>query len=318
MADFQTWTITEPYLNIHCALGEGPQYEPETNTLRFVDIKKHRLHTLKLGTTLASIEDPGDALVTLQLDMPVGVTSDIEGVASTDKILVGGKSGVAILDRKTGSYQTLKKYHDSDEKVADLRSNDGACDAHGRFWVGTMSDFNVGEFLPEGNLFCFDTDLSRRDIRGGLRIPNSVKWSPDNKILYFTNTTEGTVHAFDYEVSTGAMSNERIFYQHSGTGGSPDGFAVDEHGNIWHAVYGEGRVLKINQQGQLVGQINLPTNNITCPTFAGTELWITTAAEEDQSKTESFKNGGGLFKIDVGVRGSKIHKFRPDASLKVV
>ena len=31
-----------------------------------------------------------------------------------------------------------------------LRSNDGAVDPHGRLWVGTMTDFGLGPFQPEG------------------------------------------------------------------------------------------------------------------------------------------------------------------------
>jgi sugar lactone lactonase YvrE len=143
MASIQTWTVTEPYLDIHCGLGEAPYYEAERNTLRFVDIKNKRLHTVDLSAGPKSLK-------TLQLDMPVGVTADIEGEDSSKKILVGGKSGVYVLDRETGKYELLKKYYDSEEKDERLRSNDGAVDTEGRFWVTTMNDFWVGEPQAEG------------------------------------------------------------------------------------------------------------------------------------------------------------------------
>ena len=105
------------------------------------------------------------------------------------------------------------------------------------------------------------------------------------------------------------MTNERIFYTHPGSG-SPDGFRIDEQGYIWQAIYGEGKVLRISPEGKVVGEVSYPTRNITCPQFVGTELWVTTASEEDESQVESFKNGGGIFKVDVGIRGLDEFKFK--------
>lgn len=141
----QKWKVTEPYLNLHCALGEGPHYEPSTNHLRFVDIKNKRLHTVDLTAG-------PDSLKTLQLDMPVGVTADIEGIDPSKKILVGGKGGIYVLDRETGNYELLKNFFDNEDTTRDerLRSNDGAVDPEGRFWQGTMNDFWVGQPQPEG------------------------------------------------------------------------------------------------------------------------------------------------------------------------
>jgi len=82
--------------------------------------------------------------------MPVGVTADIEGVDSKKKILVGGKSGVYILDRETGKTVLLKRFYDSEDNDKRLRSNDGAVDPQGRFWIGTMNDFWVGAPQAEG------------------------------------------------------------------------------------------------------------------------------------------------------------------------
>jgi sugar lactone lactonase YvrE len=142
-ADFQQWKVTEPYLNLHCGLGEAPYYEVDANTLRFVDIKKHRLHVIDLSLGPSSLQ-------TLQLDMPIGVTADIEGVDPQKKILVGGKAGLAVLDRETGKYKYLARFYDSTEADDRLRSNDGTVDSEGRFWVGTMNDFHVGEPQAEG------------------------------------------------------------------------------------------------------------------------------------------------------------------------
>jgi len=160
-----------------------------------------------------------------------------------------------------------------------------------------------------GTLFRLNSDLTRHAIRPNLTIPNGVGWSRDQKTLYFTHSTEKRIIAFDYSTETGDITNERVFWQHDGEG-DPDGFKMDEDGYIWQAIYGESRVLRISPEGKVVGEITYPTRAITCPVFVGTELWVTSAGEEDEKKHESKKYGGGLFKIDVGVRGVKEFKFK--------
>lgn len=130
--------------------------------------------------------------------------------------------------------------------------------------------------------------------------------------MYFTDTIAKKVFAWDYSPADGSLSNERVHYTHEGPGG-PDGFRVDKDGYIWHAVYGESRVIKISpDEGRIVGQIKLPTSNITCVEFAGTELFITSAA--DGVEGENVKYGGGLFRVDVGTTGLGHH----EAKLPVV
>lgn len=157
-------------------------------------------------------------------------------------------------------------------------------------------------------MYRFDSN-TKEEILKDLTIPNSVGWSPDGKTLYFTHTTDSEVLALDYSPATGDVANKRVFYKHQGSGG-PDGFRVDVEGNLWHAVYGESRVLKISPEGQLVGQINLPTRNITCVQFAGTELVITTASDEDSGDQVSQSLGGAVFRVDVGVEGLDLFDFK--------
>lgn len=139
--DLQQWHVSEPYLETHCSLGEGPYYEPATNTLRFVDIIQKRLHTV-------SLTDGPSSLKTLQFDESVTVTADIEGRDPQEVLLIGAKQGLAVLDRKTGKYEYVSKF--GDDKAERIRSNDGVVDPNGRFWLGTMTDFDKGPFQPEG------------------------------------------------------------------------------------------------------------------------------------------------------------------------
>ncbi|KAI1823556.1 hypothetical protein F4861DRAFT_314037 [Xylaria intraflava] len=298
--ELEQWHVTEPYLNLHCALGEGPFYEKATNSLRFVDIKKHRVHWVNLA------EGPASA-TTVQLDTPVTVTADIEGVDPQERILIGVKHGIAVLDRKTGKYEYVARFGASDYER--LRSNDGAADPHGRFWLGTMTDIGL-DLQAEGHVHLFSGGPVAQSVRHPVTIPNSVGWSPDNKTMYFTDSTARTIFAWDYSVEDGSLSNERVFYRHVGSG-EPDGCRVDTDGNLWQAVYGESRVLKISPQGKLIGQVNLPTHNITCTQFVGTELFMTSAGmEKGEGSDEAVELSGALFKVDVGARGLEPFAFK--------
>jgi sugar lactone lactonase YvrE len=83
-------------------------------------------------------------------------------------------------------------------------------------------------------------------------------------------------------------------------------------------VYGEGKVLKISPEGKLVGEVTLPTRNITCPCFVGEELWVTSAEEDEPEKhPESARYGGALFRVNVGITGIKEYKFRLNAEVSV-
>ena len=138
-------------------------------------------------------------------------------------------------------------------------------------------------------------------MRTGLTIPNSVGWSPDGRTMYFTHSSARQVFAFDYDPADGGLSNERLFYRHEGEG-EPDGFRVDRDGNLWHAVYGEARIIRLSPAGEIIGQVNLPTRNITCCEFVGTKLFIT-CANDEEGEGDSKRYGGGLFSVDVGTTG---------------
>ena len=161
-----------------------------------------------------------------------------------------------------------------------------------------------------GHVHLFSGNPVAQSMRHPVTIPNAFGWSPDKKTMYFTHSTERTVFAWDYAAEDGSLSNERVFYRHEGPG-EPDGFRVDTDGNIWHAVYGESRVLKISPEGKLVGQIHLPTHNITCTQFVGTELFITTAGmEAGEGSKEAVQLSGAVFKVDVGARGLEPFAFK--------
>lgn len=70
-------------------------------------------------------------------------------------------------------------------------------------------------------------------------------------------------------------------------------------------------VLRLSPKGKIIGEIIMPTRMVTCPGFVDQYLFVTSAEEEEPDKyPESVDLGGSLFKIDVGVSGLSLHKFK--------
>ncbi len=84
---------------------------------------------------------------------------------------------------------------------------------------------------------------TREVVRSNLSILNSVGRSPDFQAMYLTDPAAGKVFAWDSSAADGSLSNGRAFYSHEGPG-DPDGCRLDVEGNVCHAIYGEGRVIK--------------------------------------------------------------------------
>lgn len=193
-----------------------------------------------------------------------------------------------------------------------MRCNDGAVDGAGRYWVGTMNDPKVQAPTDEGVLFRLDPDLTLHRMIEKATIPNGIGWSADDKKIFFIDSPTGNIFVYDFDLETGSISNRRVFFHYSDEdGGVPDGFAMDIEGNLWTAICGGGKVLKISAEGRVVGVIEMPTRMISCPGFAGEELFITSAEEEEPEKyPDSVEYGGSLFRVNVGITGMPLHRFR--------
>lgn len=247
-----------------------------------------------------------------------------------DRIIVGAKHGYALVNRHTGELSYIRKVWDEEgpqkakryvfesrpvsenRLIGDrMRFNDGAVDSRGRFWAGAMNDPKVQEPSDEGVLFRLDPDLKVHRVIESMTIPNGIGWNDADDTMYLTDSPTGKIYAFDFNPETGAISNRRVHFEFKGPG-IPDGFAMDATGCIWSAIYGGGKVIRISQKGEVIGEISLPTRNVTCAAFVGTELFITTAKDEenDDQLPQSVRYSGRLFRVDVGVRGQPRHQFR--------
>ncbi|KAL1305220.1 hypothetical protein AAFC00_002138 [Neodothiora populina] len=308
MPEIKRYKVTEPWLKTDCGLGEAPFWDKESNTLRFFDIIKQKMHTVDLNIGPSSHK-------VFDLPISVGTTANIEG--NDDEFVFGGKSGYGIMNKKTAEWRYIKKMWDTEEvqqnKEHRMRSNDGAVDSQGRYFVGTMNDPLIHEPSPEGVLFRLDSDLSLHRIIEPVTIPNGISWTPDGKSVYFTDSPTTEIKKYPYDAATGKIdvSAAKPFFKCPIEGGVPDGHCQDAEGCFWIAMHGTWKVVRLNPDGEIIAEIELPTRCVTCPGIAGQDLYITTAADEEPEKyPESTKLQGATFKVPIGVSGCPLNKFR--------
>src|SRR6185369_14121283 len=87
------------------------------------------------------------------------------------------------------------------------RFNDGKCDAAGRFWAGTMA---ISEEENQGSLYVMEPDLALKKKIENVSISNGLAWSADNTIMYYIDSPTRYVFAFDYDIATGGIDNQRV------------------------------------------------------------------------------------------------------------
>src|SRR5262249_39828949 len=152
----------------------------------------------------------------------------------------------------------------------DNRTNDGKCDRRGRFWVGTMHNTVGG--LPAGSLYRVDGDHSVHRMASAITIPNSLAWSPDDRTMYFADSSQRSIRSYAFDSETGDIADQRVFAQLSDGTGVPDGSTVDEAGFLWTAIYGGGRLHRYAPDGRLDRTVDLPMGQPTSCAFGGADF----------------------------------------------
>ena len=216
-------------------------------------------------------------------------------------MLAALQTGLHFLDPQSGA---LKAIANPEAHLPENRFNDGRCDRAGRFWAGTMSD---AKREPTGSLYRLSANLKCTHIRAGVIVPNSIAWSPDDRTMYFADTYRQVILAFDFDLASGAESNERVFCDTTGHPGRPDGSCIDADGCLWNAEYGGWRLVRYTPAGKIDRVIDLPVANPTCCCFGGADfdtLYVSTATQrltpEDLAKQPL---AGSVLAVRPGVNG---------------
>ncbi|KAJ6107602.1 hypothetical protein N7523_008925 [Penicillium sp. IBT 18751x] len=298
-------------------LGEGPIYRASDSTLHWFDPldSPSELYILPVDPDTGSPK--GEAKV-FTLEDSITVAAFRKNKPGS--YIAAYYQGVCFLDEATGEFEILREIILTSERDQ-LRFNDGGVDAAGRFWLAeidiTATKFPLGQIpenhKPRGRLWRYDPDGSLHlMLSGGLVCGNGVKWSQDNKTMYLNDSVGQKITALDFDLSTGALSNQRTLVDFKGTTSEPDGMVIDNMGNLWVSVYGSSHLMHFSPEGKLLEQVKLPAMCLTCPTWGGKNydiLYITTA--RDLSKNpDPNDDGGQIYKfLPDGARGQPNHEF---------
>ena len=289
-------------MDIHCIteervlLGESPVFSAEENCVYWIDI----LGPSRLCTDLNNTET-----MSWVLPSAPGMIA-LRGFAG---LMVALEDGLYSFNPPTRKLEKLAPF---EEVHTENRVNDGKCDIAGRLWLGTMNKTDSTQ--PTGGFYRFDSRLAATKIGSDYRIPNGLAWSPDDEIMYHTDSRGGAVYSYDYDAVTGERSGEKEFFKFDREkSGSVDGAAMDIEGGYWTVLYGGGKLIRLLPDGTLDKEIPLPVSQPTMPAFGGPEmktLFITTAAQNlSEQELAEQPLAGGLLALNVDVQGHPVHPF---------
>ena len=128
-------------------------------------------------------------------------------------------------------------------------------DMNGGFY---FTDFRGSTNDARGGVYYVAPDLRTvTPVLTNLAIANGVCLSPDGKVLWVTELSAGRLHRVRMTGPTSIdLWGTEIPYTFTGFG--PDSMRADSHGNIYVAMYSQGRILVFNPRGIPIGQILIP------------------------------------------------------------
>tara|TARA_A100001037_G_C15065633_1_gene596910 strand:- start:227 stop:1081 length:855 start_codon:yes stop_codon:yes gene_type:complete len=271
----------EKLLDVKAELAEGPVWDADNSEILWVDILKGEINRVDLM---------GKKSDTLKLDQPVGA------IALTEKGRVVAATPIGLVDALTGV--EVSTFSNPDPKV---RMNDGKADPCGRFVGGTMS---VGEIERDaGSLWSF-SESDPKVLIQNVTISNGLDWSEDGATMFYVDTPTQKIDAFDYDLSTGEILNQRDHIHIDPLLGAPDGMCIDSEGGLWVALWGGSAVIRIFD-GKIEEKVDIPARQVTCVTFAGGDLdYLIVTSASDGLKDRS-ENDGDIFIFQPGVTGKE-------------
>ncbi|MBW8783402.1 MAG: SMP-30/gluconolactonase/LRE family protein [Novosphingobium sp.] len=272
----QVSVVPEVVWELDALVGEGPIWLSDEQAVRFVDIKRGKLHKFVPAT---------GARETLE----VGGLPSFIVPAADGGLLVGSELAVHRLeqDRLGTEVVTL------DERSGN-RVNDATVDGSGRLWLGTMDN---AETEPTGWIWCLYRGQLHR-YWGKAVVTNGPAASIGDRWLYVTDSVARTIWRFPLGPDP-VLGGGEVFVQLSEQEGHPDGIVVDSEDCLWVGLWEGWGVRRYAPDGKLLLHVPFPCARVTKVAFGGPDLktaYVTTACIGlDQSGREQQPLAGSLF-----------------------
>ena len=273
-------------------LGEGLFWDSEFQNLWFVDIKNFMLYSLDIY----SYEFQSWKF-----------KEEVCWVIPTYKkyeIILGLKSGIVKFNIKNNKLNWIIKDF---LKSRNFRLNDVGVDEMEKIWFGSMH--NENESLSVGELFSFSKDEGLKRHDKNYKVTNGPLISQN--YLYHNDSFEGIIYR--YEIENNKLKNKKVFKKFSSDDGKPDGMCLDKDGNILVAMWGGGKINRMDQKGNIIDVYELPVPFVTNVCFGGEnyeKLFVTSAKiGMTNEELKKYPYSGALFEIEISnLRGKELKK----------
>lgn len=261
--------------------GEGPLWHQ--NRLLYVDIEAYKILAYHPDTQEEKIWNVGERVGTV---VP----------RASGGLVWAGDSGFHFLDESTG---LSTRVGDPEPELPENRFNDGKCDPAGRLWAGSI----CLKKQPDAALYCLHTDLRIEKKFSPVTNSNGIVWTRDGATMYYIDTPSKKIRAFDFDVSSSAISNERVLWDTQEDPSSPDGMTIDSEDRLWIAFCHGAKVVCYDPAtSSVVEQIDFPALETTACAFGGPELrdlYVTTGLKPGLAEPLA----GRLFVCRPGAQG---------------
>ena len=283
------------WYNIKANLGEGPLWVTHSKELLWVDIKGGHVYAINAITRVNNVIYKGNK------------PSCIVQVSNHEFLIADGHK-IVLLNLITKNYNEFASLKFNN---LNIRFNDGKADPNSNLWIGTM-DKNA--LHNQGSLYLINHKKKISEKLNNITISNGMTWSLDAKTMYYIDTFEAKVYAFDFNEKSEIL-NQRVIIDVPKELGMPDGMTIDNNGNLWIAMWGGFSVICWNpSSGKIIDKIEVEVPNVTCCVFGGENmdtLFITTARDGlSSAELEKYPTSGSVFYTKMNVSGFNSNYFK--------
>ena len=236
--------VAEPWFKVSDTgmVLEGPAFDRDGNLL-FCDVSGRRVVRLtpdRRLSTVISLDQLGPGGIAIHKDGRIFIAAmDIaKGIGAVLAVEPDGSGMRTIVPPGSGTMP-----------------NDLVFDARGGFY---FTDFRGASTDPKGGVHYVSPDFGTvTPVLPRLAMANGVALSPDGRELWATEFSRNLLHRVELADATTATPFGTAVPYHF-TGPAPDSMRADADGNLYVAMYGQGRVLAFSRNGIPIGQVLLP------------------------------------------------------------
>ena len=236
--------VAEPWFKVsdEGSVLEGPVFDRDDNLL-VCDVSGKRVLRLTPGGQLSTFVGTGDLA-------PGGLAVHRDGrvfIAAMD--MAKGIGAIMAVQADGTGLQAIVP------PSAKFMPNDLVFDAQGGFY---FTDFKGASTDPKGGAYYVSPDFrTTTPVLPHLAMANGIALSPAGKELWVTEFSRNLLHRVELADATRATAIGTAIAYHF-TGPAPDSMRADSDGNLYVAMYGQGRVIAFNRNGIPIGQVLLP------------------------------------------------------------